>query len=91
MNAVECLVAARKRLENPENWGKGADLADREKTCALLAMCVTDRDSGAVASATRIFRNVVNSQSIATWNDAPERTHAEVLAAFDKAIELANV
>lgn len=25
---------------------------------------------------------------ISTWNDAPERTQAEVLAAFDKAIEL---
>lgn len=24
------------------------------------------------------------------WNDAPERTQAEVLAAFDKAIELAD-
>lgn len=24
------------------------------------------------------------------WNDAPERTHAEVLAAFDKAIAAAS-
>lgn len=28
--------------------------------------------------------------AIPKWNDAPERTHAEVLAAFDKAIELAE-
>jgi hypothetical protein len=27
---------------------------------------------------------------ILTWNDAPERTQAEVLAAFDRAIELAE-
>jgi hypothetical protein len=28
--------------------------------------------------------------SITRWNDAPERTHEEVLEAFDKAIELAS-
>jgi hypothetical protein len=27
---------------------------------------------------------------VANWNDAPERTQAEVLAAFDRAIELAE-
>jgi hypothetical protein len=27
---------------------------------------------------------------IPAWNDAPERTHAEVIAAFEKAIELAE-
>jgi hypothetical protein len=31
-----------------------------------------------------------HSYEIARWNDAPERTQAEVLAAFDKAIELAE-
>lgn len=28
-----------------------------------------------------------SANSIHKWNDAPERTHAEVLAAFDRAIE----
>jgi hypothetical protein len=31
-----------------------------------------------------------HSYEIARWNDAPERTQAEVLAAFDKAIQLAE-
>lgn len=29
-------------------------------------------------------------RSIPVWNDSPTRTHAEVLAAFDRAIELAS-
>lgn len=32
----------------------------------------------------------VGGVPIGRWNDAPERTHAEVLAAFDRAIELAE-
>jgi hypothetical protein len=31
-----------------------------------------------------------DESDILNWNDAPERTQAEVLAAFDKAIELAE-
>jgi hypothetical protein len=38
-----------------------------------------------------IFANQIPGPfPITTWNDAPERTHAEVLAAFDKAIALAK-
>jgi hypothetical protein len=33
---------------------------------------------------------VIGDRRLDHWNDAPERTQAEVLAAFDKAIELAE-
>lgn len=33
-----------------------------------------------------IFGRAIGERAIGYWNDAPERTHAEVLAAFDKAI-----
>lgn len=41
-------------------------------------------------SAKRLLRKAIGCPCIAPWNDAPERTQAEVLAAFDKAIELAE-
>ncbi len=36
-------------------------------------------------------RNCSTPTSIENWNDDPERTHAEVLAAFDKAIASCEV
>lgn len=40
--------------------------------------------------AKEMFFAAIEHSNIAVWNDAPERTQAEVLAAFDKAIELAE-
>ena len=75
---------------------------DAECFCANGAMCrafarvtLSDRDIVRDAEAIlneaigRPARNAVDWPFI-DWNDAPERTHAEVLAAFDKAIELAE-
>ena len=40
----------------------------------------------------RYFLIAINARvcEIPSWNDAPERTHAEVLDAFDRAIALAE-
>jgi hypothetical protein len=40
--------------------------------------------------AARDLASVVGKQSIVNWNDEEGRTHEEVLAAFDKAIERAS-
>lgn len=41
--------------------------------------------------ATEFFRSAAGGPPrITFWNDAPERTHADVLAAFDRAIEAAE-
>jgi hypothetical protein len=37
-----------------------------------------------------VFSQANEIETISVWNDAPERTQSEVLAAFDKAIELAE-
>ncbi len=37
--------------------------------------------------AREIFTKAITKPGIHSWNDASERTHAEVLAAFDRAIE----
>ena len=51
-----------------------------------------DREAAQHALASILCRDRVPSTgrwSVPVWNDAPDRTHAEVLAAFDRAIEAA--
>jgi hypothetical protein len=54
--------------------------------CSLSALHKTR----APQVADETLRRVIGHRSIIAWNDAPGRTQAEVLAAFDKAIELAE-
>lgn len=86
MTVHDVLVAARKRIENPANWGKAGDVCSPDTTCAFLA--ILDSEEIGDRYTLGFFRKQVGG-SIITWNDAPERTHAEVLAAFDRAIEMA--
>ena len=37
-----------------------------------------------------VVQTVIGGTNISAWNDAPERTHAEVLAVFEKAIEMTS-
>ena len=85
---VDCLIAARKRIENPANWGKDMDVFEEGsgKTCMLFALTILNHD--VFQKSVKCIQTVTNCDSIAIWNDAPERTHAEVLEAFDRAIEL---
>lgn len=98
MNEVaECLIAARKRIEDPARWGKGTSsdiftdhsFPDRiVKDCAAFAVFRTHLEDSPMAYCT--LQEAVGTKGVAGWNDAPERTHEEVLAAFDKAIEIAR-
>ena len=51
---------------------------------------VSEADYSIFGLMTEALRRAIQSENIAAWNDAPERTQAEVLAAFDRAIELAE-
>ncbi len=51
----------------------------------------TSSESAAIEAANRAFRKAIFRVSIPGWNDAPGRTEAEVLAAFDRAVDLAMV
>lgn len=37
-----------------------------------------------------VLETILGGQSIVLWNDAPERTHAEVVAVFEKAVEITS-
>lgn len=79
----DVLVAARQKIERPEKWGQGFG-ADRPGTmCAADAILATSKKfyrpcCMAIIAATGAY-------NVTSFNDT--HTHAEVLAAFDRAIE----
>ena len=99
MTTLEILKSARELLSVPERWTKGVSAKDKagffidRKSEAAHSFCVVgaigrsniDYDSFDLAcDHLRSVQPMVSS--LANWNDAPERTHAEVLARFDEAI-----
>jgi len=88
----QILREARKLISVPERWcqHKGHD---GEGRCSVLAM----HDAAGNMDGFNVVRGIFRTASaigpdipISNWNDAPERTHPEVLAAFDAAIALAE-
>ena len=101
MTLVETLRAARALVDTPEKWwqdgGHNEENVGYTCTCAGLALtdAPTDYERERFA-ARRFFASTLGldvgqlATSVFDWNDAPERTHADVLAAFDKAIKAAE-
>jgi hypothetical protein len=83
----EILIAARKRIEKPQNWLRHS-YYNKNKTafCAAGAIREEDGTIGPIQSpALTALRQVIGKDDlIGDFNDT--HTHAEVLAAFDKAI-----
>lgn len=92
MNTTEILQAARTRIE--ANWAQGDDKvigAHRDGPWCAGTACAYLPDSHVsdAIKAVDIIKQVAgipDGTSIGSWNDAPERTKDEVLAAFDAAI-----
>jgi len=93
------LEAARALIDTPEKWwqmgGHNAG-ATHNCTCAGLAVSNSceitpddvwyEQDSTERRRACYAALGFVGVCDMAAWNDAPERTHAEVMALFDRAI-----
>lgn len=96
MDAVDILKAARAKIARPEDWGKGRRVYDRPRETCCAAEAIGEATSYSLwddenrKSTYSAFYNAAGLDwevdSLAEWNDAPERTHTEVLAAFDLAI-----
>ena len=101
MSAVETLRKARELLTPEGAWGQGRDAENAAGLpcspgdegavcwCSYGAM----NRAGQAEKARPFFMAATGADDYAGvvgWNDAPDRTHAEVLAAFDRAIELAE-
>lgn len=83
---VADLLAAREVLA-VRGLAKHALQDDEGRVCSIQAFRVEGVRSPGVAQ--EWLRRVIDRWSIAGWNNAPERTQAEVLAAFSDAASLA--
>lgn len=98
---IGVLVRARKLIETPEKWCQFAPWGV-EQLCvgsaldqAVADLHPSDRSHYGYVSklndqSWEVMRRVLGFKMrlIGEWNDAPSRTHAEVLAALDAAIAL---
>ena len=94
MNTLETLKATRAFLDDPKNWYQGGltpentSVGDECPHCLLAAL---SRFTGHDDTAARLTRNLVRQQispdTIISFNDDPNTTHADVLRVLDQAIE----
>lgn len=91
MSTLEVLERARALIEKPENWTKRRlhTYGDHPSHCACGAIeRAIDDLTGCVPSLDACTMDGFKSWAdLSDFNDAPERTHPEVLAAFTRAIE----
>lgn len=86
---LRCLIAARALLDGADRWCQHK-LYNNGGRCVLGAIYGTDANlqdnvTGDVVGAWRILNNLTNND-IVSFNNAPNTTHADVLALFDRAI-----
>lgn len=98
-DVTQNLINARKIIESPENWTQGqyaanenqeeVDWEDTQATCFCTIGAIRKGKNKIDFEEEEyyIFSKATNIYNIPGWNDNPNRTHAEVLEAFDKAIE----
>lgn len=103
MTVKEILIAAKAKIDTPEKWAKNAAAYDEHgypcdryegravSWCSLGAIdaVIDPCERHGTWWVREALRDIVGL-SIAEWNDHPDRTHAEVMAAFDRAIEACN-
>ncbi len=104
MQPSDILSRAADRLEQPGAWTQNAfaRTSDDKRVfpyssnavcwCArgVVAKELQHSDEWETPHAYDYLRRAAGALSIATWNDAPERTQAEVVAALRKAAEMAR-
>lgn len=89
MTTVEILEKARGLIDTPEKWCNHLPYEGERAICASFAIdraaaaCGVDRGQAwralcLAATGTRC--------GLGSWNDSPERTHSDVMQAFDRAI-----
>lgn len=96
----EILIAARALIATPDRWTKHTSARDANDAPVIIsdnnAICFCAGgaiEKAAPGSFDKLAKFIMMANGLrwilTAWNDAPERTHAEVLAAFSRAIELA--
>lgn len=91
MMTAGILKKARALVE--KGWAQGDDVDQIDSHCIATALWAATQDIHEYFLAKYIMceANGFSGTLLTTWNDAPGRTQAEVLAAIDKGIGLAGV
>ena len=97
---ADVLRRAKALIDTPEKWGKGRTGWGNTEKCTGGAIMWAIRevrgmgdsgwDDAVFAPAFNAFKAANKIECIPSWNDAEQRTHADVIAALDKAIALAE-
>lgn len=102
MKPVTILKRARKLIESPARWIKGACARSENgcivstastlahSFCAYGALAAVAKIRGDFEPAEKYLQRATRARHLMVWNDQSKRTHAQVLAAYDKAIALAE-
>ena len=96
MTTIEILKKARDLLSDPERWTQnvGARTAQgipvsadsKEAVCFCASMAVVKVSNEVTPIHFPKVLDFDRWSDLFMWNDAPERTHAEILQRFDEAI-----
>ncbi len=86
MSASDTLRAARSLLVPEGAWGQGIAILPARYRCSFLAIGAVSKSVDEASRAVASLRHAIGEENIVLWNDAPERTQAQVIAAFDVAI-----
>jgi hypothetical protein len=95
MSKIADIMRAGKALIEDRGWGRG-DGANSPRGCYCVLTAIAGDEKVYHYDAVRFFERAngigptESGISVIGWNDAPGRTQEEVLAAFDKAITLAE-
>lgn len=91
---IQILTEARELIAKPEGWTKGiyssAIGGGGWCYCAMGALIAASPDNTALDTVEGVMHSVIAPFTLITWNDMPERKHADVVTAFDDAIALAT-
>jgi len=95
MSTKELLTDARELISDPRAWIQGTYSVFMVGTgqacyCGFGALHAVSLSTICESDARRRLNAVTACGDFIKWQDAPHRTHAEVLAAFDRAIEAAS-
>lgn len=93
MTSESVLRDARERISDPKKWGQGLSIGRPGTYCLAEAICVHDCERKTYLDARSFLCRAIgapNLGGLTFWNDQSSRTHAEVLDALDRAIDLAQ-
>lgn len=86
---LDVLRAARHLIHKPQRWHKGALPQFRlwgKTYCAMTAVMAHSRHFVSEPERHLLRQMPPGYRCVAEYNDAPETTHADILALFDRAI-----